>query len=279
MRTSGDLLVVTDLDGSLLDERTYSYAAAEPALEALRAQRIPLAFSSSKTMAEMLPFSHLLGPPSPLTIENGGALLVPAADAPTAQANERVGEYCLIPLGTSRDRLLAALPVIAEEAGARLRGFASLSDAELQRMTGLPVAAVPLARLRVYDEPFLIEEGRIEDVAEAAARRGLRVTRGCRFHHLTGPTDKGRAFHVLRGLYEAAGRRFESVGLGDAANDLPLLQAVERPILVPRRDGVFDPALVEALPAAERAPCPGPAGWGAAVLAVLEGRRRASAPR
>jgi hypothetical protein len=63
------------------------------------------------------------------------------------------------------------------------------------------------------------------------------------------------------------------VGLGDAANDLPLLLAVERPIVIPRPGGGLDPALARALPGAEQAPAPGPAGWNAAVLRLLEGGR------
>jgi mannosyl-3-phosphoglycerate phosphatase len=61
------------------------------------------------------------------------------------------------------------------------------------------------------------------------------------------------------------------VGLGDALNDLPLLEAVDRPIVVPRRDSTVDPELARALPRAELAPAPGPVGWNAAVMIVLAG--------
>ena len=40
---------------------------------------------------------------------------------------------------------------------------------------------------------------------------------------------------------------------------------------MPRPDGTLDPVLAARLPAAERAPGPGPAGWAAAVLAALAG--------
>jgi predicted mannosyl-3-phosphoglycerate phosphatase (HAD superfamily) len=88
-----------------------------------------------------------------------------------------------------------------------------------------------------------------------------------------GGSDKGLAVRTLLALYRRAGWDFRSAGLGDAETDLPLLRAVERPIVVPRRGGTIDPALASALPAAERAPAPGPSGWNAAVLALIEGRR------
>ena len=71
----------------------------------------------------------------------------------------------------------------------------------------------------------------------------------------------------------ARGRRFVTVGLGDAPNDLPFLRLVDRPVVMPRPGGDLDPELVAALPHGERAPDPGPAGWNLAVMAILAGRR------
>ncbi len=103
-------------------------------------------------------------------------------------------------------------------------------------------------------------------LAAAAERRGLRVTWGGRFHHLTGPADKGRAVRQLLALHAGP---VSSVALGDSPNDLTMLEAVDRPVLVPRPDGSVAEVLAQALPLAERAPGPGPRGWNEAVLAVL----------
>lgn len=168
-----------------------------------------------------------------------------------------------------RPTLLAALASIAVESGARLRGFSSLSPRELERVTGLSRAAARLARVREWDEPLLIEDpAAVGLVAAAARRRGLRLSQGSRFYHLTGASDKGWAFRLLLGLLASEGRRYATVGLGDCGNDLPMLEAVDRPILIPRAAGV-DAVLAARLPRVERAPAPGLAGWNAAVLAVL----------
>jgi hypothetical protein len=102
----------------------------------------------------------------------------------------------------------------------------------------------------------------------AARRRGLKVTRGGRLLHLTGPADKGDA---LRAIVRASPAEGDVLGLGDAPNDLALLLATTRPIVLPRPDGTVDPELAARLPGAERAPEPGPAGWSAAVLVALSG--------
>jgi mannosyl-3-phosphoglycerate phosphatase len=275
MAVAAPLLVVTDLDGSLLDEETYSWDAAREALAALKEQRVPVVLCSSKTRAEMEVLERDLDLRAPFIAENGGALVVPDGHLPgPVPQSQREGDLWTLELGTRRNRLAQALADIARETGARIRGFASLGASELARLTGLSPRAAALSLDRHHDEPFLLEDaGALPSVAEAARRRGLRVTRGGRFHHLTGPTDKGKALHVLLGLYASVGRRFTTVGLGDSLNDLPMLQAANRPVVVPRPGGQVDPALRDALPDAERAPAPGPVGWNSAVLAVLRDER------
>lgn len=266
-----DLLVATDLDGCLLDEETYSYDEAREALNTLSVLRIPLILISSKTRAEMIPLHRTLGLDAPLVVENGGAILIPEGYFP--QPPERASlnaPYWTVVLGTPRVRLLAALKAIASQTGASLRSFAALGRDEVAARTGLSHAAAGLALAREYDEPFLLDdEDQAQAVVHAARDRGLNVTRGGRFWHLTGNTDKGEALRVLLSLHDDQGRRFSTVGLGDSPNDLELLRAVQRPIIVPRPGGSPDPSLAAALPAAELAPAPGPRGWNAAVLAVL----------
>ena len=84
------------------------------------------------------------------------------------------------------------------------------------------VTAVPIIG-REYDEPFLLlDEARLTPLRAAAEARGLQLTRGGRFLHLCGDTDKGRALRALVALLAEEGRAFATVGLGDAPNDLPL---------------------------------------------------------
>jgi len=261
-----DLLVVTDLDGSLLDESSYDIAPARDALLRLAALGVPLVLASSKTRAEMDALSAHLpgGPPLALLVENGGAVVRRTA----------FGDLEETPLGTSHAELVEALRDIEREAGARVRGFSAIPVAELACLTGLPLEDARRGRSREYDEPFLLEEGDLGRIAAAAARRGLRLHRGGRFFHLTGASDKGRALRVLLGLLAAEGRHFRTVGLGDAPNDLSFLEVVDEAILVPRPDGRVHEGLAEALPAARHAPRPGPRGWNAAVLEALDRRGR-----
>ncbi len=268
-----DVLVATDLDGTLLDEDTYDYAPAEEALAVLRARRALVVLATSKTEAEVIPIARALDLRSALIVENGGAVIGPPGllvSPPLGAARWRDG--FVIELGTPRAGLVRHLVEIVEQSGATVRGFATLSVDEVASLTQLTREAAVLACDRRYDEPFLIEDdARLPGLVDAAERRGLRVTRGGRFYHLTGPTDKGLALQALLDAMRAAGLHFTTIGLGDSANDLALLATVERPVIIPRPGGFLDRELLHGLPHAERAPAPGPGGWNAAVLTILAG--------
>jgi len=269
------LIVFSSLDGSLLDSETRAWEAARPALDVLRRLEIPVVLTSSQTRGEVAAHARAMDLATPFVAESGGAIVVPAGyfghKVPGSQTHDG---YDVLPLGVPRRDLARALAEMATKIGARVRGIASLGLSEVQRLTGLSRGAVRLALEREHDETFVVEdEASLAALAEAARERKLRVRRGRRFFHLSGDTDKGRAARVLMGLFEAAGRRLVSIGLGDAPNDLSLLTAVQQPIVIPGPDGTADPALAESLPGAQLAPRPGPAGWNAAVLAVLRGER------
>ena len=70
------LAVFTDLDGSLLDHHTYSFADARPALGRIREQRIPLVFVTSKTRPEVERLQATLGIREPtLSLKTAPAIL------------------------------------------------------------------------------------------------------------------------------------------------------------------------------------------------------------
>ena len=267
------MVVFTDLDGSLLDPLTYSFDAASEALHALQASDIPLVLASSKTRAEIEPIRFRLNHLHPFTVENGGGLYIPKGlfDFPVEETVLR-GPYQVIEIGTSYVRLRAALKEIEQRVGCPLRGFGDMSAEEVAERTGLSQQDALLAKQREYDEPFVIEgpDTVVEEVMREAGARELRCTRGGRFYHLIGGSDKGRACRLLIDCYRRQnGQRghLVTVAIGDSLNDLPMLAAVDRPILVQKPDGSYD--LEVQLSNLTRAQGIGPAGWNQAVLDLL----------
>jgi mannosyl-3-phosphoglycerate phosphatase len=153
-----------------------------------------------------------------------------------------------------------------------LRGYGDMSVEEIVARTGLSRADAELAMQRHYDEPFVVEDKLcpLEALTQAVTAHGLRWTKGDRFHHLMGIQDKGQAVHYLIECYRRRADhhrdRLITVGVGNSLNDLPMLHAVERPILVQHPDGSYESDIT--LPGLILAPGPGPIGWNRAVLSL-----------
>ena len=125
-------VVITDLDGTLLDHDSYSWSEAAPAVEALRTAGIPLVLCSSKTRAEMEELRRELNNKDPFIVENGGALFVPRDYFPFAPWFSRpVDQYDAVLLGAEHPQLVTALKESAEAAGCEVRGFSDMSDEEV----------------------------------------------------------------------------------------------------------------------------------------------------
>ncbi len=268
------VLVFTDLDGSLLDGATYAFEPAREALASLREHDIPLILVSSKTRAEMEPLRFELDNLDPFVVENGAAVYLPKDlfEDPVPYALFR-DPYLVIEQGTAYAMLRSGLKEIAQAVGHPLRGFGDMSTEEIAERTGLSERAAVLAKQREYDEPFLIEDSEelVERIVREADAKGLRVTRGGRFCHLTGRIDKGDACRQIiecyRRQWKAAEGEMMTIGLGDGPNDLPMLAVVDHPVVIPRPDGSINPALQS--PVFHTAPAPGPAGWNRAVLGLI----------
>lgn len=267
-------VVFTDLDGTLLDAESYGWKPAQPALEELVRRQVPLVFCSSKTSAEIEAVRRELANAHPFITENGGGVFVPQGYFGTRiPQGFPVGSYKCMPLAMPYGRIINDLELIAQEAGVEVVGFHQMDASDVAASTGLPLPSAELALQREFDEPFFIV--RAEADAEArflqlARERGLELVRGGRFWHLFQGSDKGRAVRKLMELYLASRPpKLRFAALGDSANDLPMLAAVDRAVLVPKPDGAFDQEVVTQLPDVKRAAAPGPAGWNAAVLELL----------
>jgi mannosyl-3-phosphoglycerate phosphatase len=246
-------LLVTDLDGTLLDADTYDPGPAAAALRRVLDAGIEVAFCSSKTRAEQEALARDLGVDVTLVVENGAAILPPGGP-PTV-----LGQ----PYETVRDHLRAA----AEEARIEVRGYGDMPPQEVAERTGLDPEAATRARAREYSESFLVtsdeEPGGMERLERALASRGLRMIEGARFLTACGEHDKGVA---IRRLVASLDPPPLTYGIGDHHNDVEMLEAVDVAVLVARPDGGWAAVPVDGL---VRIPRAGPVGWVEAADMVL----------
>lgn len=261
-------IIVSDLDGTLLDSTSYSFAAAQPALEVVRTRGIPLVLCSSKTRTEIEVYRQRLDNRHPFITENGGGIFIPRGYFSEPVEAETFGGYWLIRLGIPYAEIRSRFVSLRRQLGARVRGFADMTDEEVAALTGLCREEARLSKQRDFDEPFVFDGAPDEHFLQAIEQSGLRWTQG-QFFHIMGDHDKGRAVHLLKALYQHEYGAVASIGLGDSLNDLQMLQAVDHPVLVRQEDGSHDARI--AVPDLLKTRLAGPAGWNEAVLQLLSG--------
>jgi mannosyl-3-phosphoglycerate phosphatase len=267
-------VIFTDLDGSLLDHDTYSWAEADEALSLCRRKNVPVVMVSSKTGAEMVVLAEAMRLSAPFISENGGGIFVPekAFDHPPDGAIYKAGLWKYA-LGTPHAELVSALRLIREELGWDIRGFSDMDAGEISRLTGLGIREARLAAQRDFDEPFVVLDQvkpDVESLTRAARMRGLHVTAGGRFFHLHGASDKGRAMENVMRWYRTSRGAVTAVALGDSPNDFPMLERADYPVLI-RSQRAF-PELRQKIPRLIVTDQVGPKGWNQAVLDILSNR-------
>lgn len=263
-RPTAPIIVVTDLDGTLLDHYDYSTVAATEALNFLKQHHIPVIFNTSKTQSEVLQLRRMLANDSPYICENGGAIYYLAANM-----DEETKWLCELP-GAGYSFILRILHDLRKD-GFNFRGFNDMTDTEVAAVTGLSSDDAHFARQRAATEPLLWlgDENEIEDFRQALNDHGLRLLKGGRFYHVMGDADKATGIDFFRQHY---GRLWHLdtppivIALGDGENDKAMLEASDYPIVIPGESSTLELENTNALIAEFK----GPQGWNSAILPLLQ---------
>ncbi|NJD56146.1 MAG: HAD-IIB family hydrolase [Nitrospirae bacterium] len=268
------LVIFTDLDGTLLDFAGYSFEMAIPSLQRVKEQDIPLIICSSKTRKEIEAYRKKLGNRHPFISENGGGIFIPKGYFPfdlSYPKHEIITgrNYHVIRLGAPYEDLRRALEELRRE-GFQVRGFGDMSIEELAQTAHMTPPEAKMAKQRDFDEPFLHTGPtyRLSRLLRAIHEKGFKFTQG-RFYHILGNSNKGIAVSILIELYK---QKFQDTGIvtvaiGDSPNDKPMLQRVDRPILVKKHDGSYEPTIK--IPNLIRADGIGPEGWNRSIKKLL----------
>lgn len=280
-RDGSGTIVFTDLDGTLLDYDGYTWGPAGAAARELLLCGGSIVFCSSKTLAEQRIYRRDLGIRDPMIVEDGSAVVIPRGYFPERidlgmEPWGRDGDCDILVLGVRRDLVLERLRELRETERIALRGYSDMTPEEVQEMTGLDESAAGRARTRDFSETVHVEGGAEEwrRLMAALEMRGLHTFgRGPTGTVVGLGADKGRAVELLTSLYGQAAAGPDSgrtppltVGIGDAANDVPMLRVVDRAFLVEKPAGGWADIEVKGL---ERVKGVGPVGWSRVVRSLL----------
>jgi mannosyl-3-phosphoglycerate phosphatase len=257
-------IIFTDLDGTLLDHNNYSFEKARESLKLLQEKNIPLIICTSKTRAEIEFYRKLLDNSHPFISENGGAIFIPKDYFNfNFKYNKKIKNYCVIELGIPYKILRKAIKEIKKE-NFEIKGFGDMTVEEIAKETGLSIEQAKRAKKREYDEAFTLIRGNESKLFQFIKSKGLNCTKGGRYYHLMGNSDKGKAVSVVTVLFKRKYGNIITIGLGDSENDFKMLDKVDRAYLVMKPDKSY------AIDKYIKAEGIGPLGWNLAVKKEVE---------
>lgn len=256
-------LVVTDLDGTLLDHHDYTWNPAQPALDFLRQLRIPVVINTSKTAREVLSLQKQIGIEAAFIVENGSAIFIPDLEKleplPELDLCER---HWIKVLGQAKTAITKKLAALREANGWNFEGFSDWNTAQIVAATGLSEEAANEAAQRQYSEPLLWRDSQenFQAFASELNNLGLKILKGGRFIHVLGNTDKGAAALWLKQFYSRHHHiDYKLIALGDGPNDIDMLNASDIAVLV--KSPAHDFPEVARQDAVIRTQACGPSGW------------------
>jgi mannosyl-3-phosphoglycerate phosphatase len=265
------LLVFTDLDGTLLDHDSYSFAPAQQALALIAERGIPLVINSSKTSAEIVAVQQALNICQPFISENGAAVFMPLIEGASAAQQQWQRQ----PFAVSRDQVLTILHELRAEHGYHFSGFADGDAAAISELTGLSLEEATLAGQRDYSEPLQWRDSDAELIKflKQLAAHNLTAQQGGRFLTVMSQSvDKARAMQWLT-QHIGGQANIRTIALGDSPNDERMLNAADIAVVI--KSARSEALLVSGPQRIIRTELPGPAGWQWAMDRILSANNAA----
>jgi mannosyl-3-phosphoglycerate phosphatase len=256
-------IVFTDIDGTLVDIYSGKFEGTDRLVKKFTKMGIPVILCSAKTRNEQDYIRNKLGLSDPFIIENGGAVVIPDGyfdDLELVSPTRKKG-YILIEIGGHSNEIRKRLARIRDELQINFKGTTDMTLDEISKKVQIPLPLAKRMSKREYGETILeIDPSDLSRLAKVSTRTGLKVIHGGRYIDITQGNDKGKATRVLidlfRRRYQPRGTIF--IGLGDSANDLPMLRLMDVPVLVQRANGSWCDSKIKNL---VRSTGIGPKGW------------------
>ncbi|MBC8043785.1 MAG: HAD-IIB family hydrolase [Rhizobacter sp.] len=255
-------IIFSDIDGTLLNER---YELPCPPEELMRQLgETEVVFVSSRTAAEILYLQSRLNFAADFIAENGAMIAtankkLAAHFEVTTQTEIDEHRRYVIPLAAPASITLPQIKDLAAQHQADIEIFQEQSAAAVASQSGYSSDDAARALHRRYSVLLMTRpSARFYAALEA---EGFTVAFGGKWTSIVKGSDKGRAVNIYLDARRDSGHEiFESIAIGNDANDAPMLEAAARKFIIRNPVSGYSKAL-EHIRNAERLTREGHHGW------------------
>ena len=266
-----EYIVFTDLDGTLLDHKTYRFDAALQEVKRLQQKGIPIIPVTSKTKAELNALRKALNLDGPFVVENGSAVFLPdsASDNLDLSDCEQDGHYSIKAFSEDKFFWTSVIESLSEMLPSSFKSFSQMTVDEIVDLTGLAHESAELAANRQYSDPihWYGSEQDLLELESFCERLSITVVKGGRFVHLIKGANKGLAVQWLTQKYKQRFPNIKGIALGDGENDVSMLACVDFPVQIKSESHDFPNFSSESLMRTSKV---GPAGWAEAIQSIIK---------
>ena len=256
-----NILIFTDLDGSLLHRDTFKFEEIKDYIKDLISIGILIIPNTSKTEKEILDFNNEIGSALPYIYENGAA--INGLDLLDSNLPKE------LILSREKDNLINIFEKFVPLNLQTKCKWLSEMDKKKQRLIfGLEDAKLKMALDRKYSIPFIFEGTKSEkkELSAIVKKKGLDLQEGGRVINLTDKVNKAKALQVFVRFFKKNNKNVKTIAVGDNYNDLDMLKISDFPCLVFNDKFTLDQIPINDLITTNK---PSPEGWADVIKMAL----------
>ena len=256
-----NILIFTDLDGSLLHRDTFKFEEIKEYIKQLLSKGIFIIPNTSKTEKEILEFNNELGSNLPYISENGSAI------NGLNLLNSSLPKELI--LSKEKNNLMKifekSVPINLQN---KCKWLSNMDKTKQIMIFGLEDQKLEMALDRKYTIPFIFDGNKTEkkELFKIVKKIGLVLQEGGRVINLTDKVNKAKALQVFVRFFKKNYKDVKTIAVGDNYNDLDMLKISDFPCLVFNDKFTLDEIPIKNLIITNK---PSPEGWADVIKTAL----------